>query len=122
VHPAPWRPAWRCLASLAVGTAPHPTSWCTRSIRTHLGNRPEHEVPGFCSSRGAVPGGPGERGAWSPPPQGLGTKGGWVRVVWDEAGLGKCPNRLKESSCSPQGPEAHMTHGARLAPYLEGEF
>jgi hypothetical protein len=56
---------------MAVGPTP-PADWGTRSTRSHLGKRPEHEIPDFCSRRGGPGGapyrsGPGlpERG-WGP--------------------------------------------------------
>jgi hypothetical protein len=49
---APVGLSWR---HLEVDPIP-PADWGTRSTRSHLGKRPEHEVPDFCSRRGG-PGG-----------------------------------------------------------------
>jgi hypothetical protein len=48
---APVGPSWR---RLAVGPIP-PADWSTRSTRSHLGNRPEHEIRIFVD-RGVGPG------------------------------------------------------------------
>jgi hypothetical protein len=50
---APVGPSWR---RLAVGPIP-PAGWGTRSARSHLGKRPEHEIPDL--AHGGV--GPGVR-------------------------------------------------------------
>jgi hypothetical protein len=71
---APVGPSWR---RLAVGPIP-PADWDTRSTRSHLGKRPEHEIPDFCSPRGG-PGGASRSGPRSPR-KGLGPEGAWVRV------------------------------------------
>jgi hypothetical protein len=42
---------------LGVGPIP-PADWGTRSTRSHLGKRPEHEIPDFCSRRGGPGGAP----------------------------------------------------------------
>jgi hypothetical protein len=72
---APVGPSWR---RLAVGPIP-PAGRGTRSTRSHLGKRPEHEIPDFCSRWG----GWARRCApfWARSRRkGLGTKGAWVRV------------------------------------------
>jgi hypothetical protein len=68
---APVGPSWR---HLAVAPTP-PADWGTRSTRSHLGKRPEHEIPAFCSRRGG-PGGAPRSGP------GLPERG------WDTRGLG----------------------------------
>jgi hypothetical protein len=66
-------PSWR---RLAVGPIP-PADWGTRSTRSHLGKRPEHESPDFCSRRWCRRCTP----CWARSPRkGLGAKGVWVRV------------------------------------------
>jgi hypothetical protein len=42
---APVGPSWRRLAVVPI---PPPAGWGTRSTRSHLGKRPEHEIPDFC--------------------------------------------------------------------------
>jgi hypothetical protein len=45
ILPPPWGLAsWRCLAVVPIP----PADWDTRSTRSHLGKRLEHEVPDFC--------------------------------------------------------------------------
>jgi hypothetical protein len=50
-------PPWGLLGRrhLVVGPIP-PADWGTRSTRSHLGKRPEHESPDFCPRRGVDPG------------------------------------------------------------------
>jgi hypothetical protein len=75
ILPPPWGllPSWR---RLAVGPIP-PAGWDTRSTSSHLGKRPEHEIPDFCSRRGGL----GLGGALHSGP-GLAEKG------WGPRGLG----------------------------------
>jgi hypothetical protein len=51
---APVGPSW---CQLAVDPIP-PADWGTRSTRSHLGKRPEHEILDFCSRRGGPGGAP----------------------------------------------------------------
>jgi hypothetical protein len=69
ILPPPWGllgATWRLAPS---------AGWGTRSTRSHLGKRPEHEIPDFCSRRGG-PGGVPRSGPGLPEtgwgPRGLG--------------------------------------------------
>jgi hypothetical protein len=78
---SPVGPSW---LHLAVGPIP-PADWGTRSTRSHLGKRPEHEISDFCPRRGGPGGaprsGPGLPGPCSPEGAGgqvgLGSIGSW---------------------------------------------
>jgi hypothetical protein len=66
---APVGPSWR---HLAVGPIP-PADWGTRSTRSHLSKRPEHEVTDFCPRRGGAGGAP--RSGPDLPERGWGPRG-----------------------------------------------
>jgi hypothetical protein len=102
---APVGPSWR---RLAVGPIP-PAGWGTRSIRSHLGKRPEHEVPDFCPRRG----GPG--GALRSGP-GLAEKGWGPRELGFESVPGGAPiGRYRRGAGAPEGARSAARGGQKYA-------
>jgi hypothetical protein len=116
---APVGPSWR---HLAVAPIP-PAGWGTRSTRSHLGKRPEHEIPGFCSRRGG--GGPG--GAPRSEPD-LPGKGWWPRGLGFESVPGGVPTgstgggrgRPKERAYGRQKVASKTWHSAVITSRTNG--
>jgi hypothetical protein len=104
---APLGPSWRHLEVCPIP----PADWGTRSTRSHLGKRPEHEIPDFYSRRGGLRGvprsGPGlpERG-WGPRWLGFESVPGGVPTGSTQhrrgAGAPEGARSTEDKKCSPQ--------------------